>query len=93
MSDNTGESLGKLDYLRGPHGQRDRETLWRGGLGTLAGTGEGGLKVDDDTQNRTGRGDSETAERRLDIGAARPALRPKQAANTRNRRQEAQDIN
>lgn len=35
--------LEKLVYLRGPQGQRDRDTLYALGLGTLAGTAEGGL--------------------------------------------------
>lgn len=34
---------GKLEYLRGSDGQRDRDTIWRRGRGPLSGTGAGGL--------------------------------------------------
>lgn len=37
-----GHDLGRLEYLRGPEGQRDRATLWKGGTGRIG--GEGGLK-------------------------------------------------
>lgn len=37
-----GHDLGRLEYLRGPAGQRDRATLWKSGTGTIG--GEGGLK-------------------------------------------------
>ena len=36
-------NAGKLEYLRGPAGERDRRKLWRGGQGRLPGTGEGGF--------------------------------------------------
>lgn len=35
-------SQSKLEYLRGPAGEHDRQTIWKGGRGTL-GCGEGGF--------------------------------------------------
>lgn len=60
---NGGEHLGKLVYLRGPHGQRDRDTTWRGGLGRLPGTGDGGLLV---TEPRRAAADNVWAEAQND---------------------------
>lgn len=42
LKDDDGHDLGRLDYLRGPAGQHDRQTLWKSGQGTIG--GEGGLK-------------------------------------------------
>jgi hypothetical protein len=38
------EAQGRLEYLRGPSGERDRLTIWKAGRGLLPGTGAGGMK-------------------------------------------------
>jgi hypothetical protein len=39
--DDDGHDLGRLEYLRGPAGEHDRQGLWKSGRGTIG--GEGGL--------------------------------------------------